>query len=63
MKKKKKKIQKTTSTQKVDRMRDGIRERASTWSKGKTPKRSNIKNQLRNYKDGNESSFLISKST
>jgi hypothetical protein len=59
MKKKKNKQPKVANQQKIERMRDGVRERSSTWGGKKDPKRSEIKNRLRNYRDGQDSSFLI----
>jgi len=44
----KRKIQKVQSKEKIDRMKDGVRERASTWSKTKKfENRSIVKKELR----------------
>ena len=55
----KKKKEKVAGSQKIERLREGTKERASTWGGKKIPKRSDIKNQLKNYKDEDNSSFFI----
>jgi len=46
------KRRKPANEEKVQRLREGIRERASTWSKKKKPTRKQEKDQLR--KENNE---------
>lgn len=56
-KKKKPKIPRPASEAKVERLKNGIRERASSWGGKPTKNRSKIKNELKNYGDGNSPSF------
>lgn len=47
MKHKKNKNPKPASEAKIQRLRDGVRERASTWSRFKKESRQNLKEQMR----------------
>lgn len=47
MKNKNQKIQKWESQAKIERLRDGIKERASTWSRFKKESRQKVKEQIK----------------
>ena len=59
MKKKRQKNPKTAGSQKIERLREGTKERASTWGGKKIKSRSDVKTQLKNYKDGDNPSFFV----